>query len=159
MNRTYVDIGTYTAACVALIDQLSKWWLLTFVMTPPHRVEVFSNLNLVLNWNRGVTFGMLNRLHAWQPHILAAVAVVICVLLMRWLFEATTMWMGLGLGLIMGGALGNVADRLQHGAVVDFLDFHAFGYHWYTFNLADSAIVVGVFLLLLENLVLSRRRA
>ena len=79
------------------------------------------------------------------------------LLLLNWLMHTTSPVAGTGLSLVMGGALGNVIDRVNYGAVIDFLDFYAFDHHWYTFNVADSAIVCGVGLLLLENLVRGKK--
>ena len=91
-----------------------------------------------------------------MPYFLTAVAAVILFLLGRWLWRTTSALVAIGLGAIMGGAIGNVIDRLRFGAVVDFLDFHYEHYHWYAFNIADAAIVTGVCLLLLDSLVRGR---
>jgi signal peptidase II len=153
MNARLVTIGVYLATLVALLDQASKWWILNEVMKPRRVVPVTSFLNLVLSFNKGITFGLFNRGHPMTPYIFTSAAIVIMLLLLNWLIHTTSRTVAVGLSLVMGGALGNVVDRVNYGAVVDFLDFHVFGYHWYAFNLADSAIVCGVGLLLLENLV------
>ena len=158
MNTRYFSIGLYMAALVALMDQFSKKWLLNEVMVPPHTVPVTSFFNLVLSWNKGVTFGLFNHNRPWMSYVFIAVAIVILSLLLRWLARATSLPLALGLGLVMGGAVGNIIDRLQYGAVIDFLDFYGNGYHWYTFNLADSAIVCGVGLLMIENMVRGGKR-
>ena len=159
MNARLVTIGVYITALVALVDQGSKWWLMNEVMRPPHpaAVPVTSFLNLTLTWNKGVTFGLFNHAYPWMSYVFIGAAVVILLLLLNWLVHTTSTIVGVGLSLVMGGALGNVIDRVNYGAVVDFLDFHAFGYHWYAFNIADSAIVCGVGLLLLENLVRGKK--
>ncbi len=147
-------IASYLMVFVALCDQLSKWWLLDKVMQPPQTVPVTPFLNLVLVWNKGVTFGLLNRFdHQYISYFLVAVAAVILFLLGRWLWRTSSTPVAIGLGAIMGGAIGNVIDRLRHGAVVDFLDFYYRDYHWYAFNLADAAIVTGVALLLIDGMV------
>jgi signal peptidase II len=141
------------------LDQLSKWWILDVIMQPVERVvEVTPFFNLVLTWNKGVTFGMLVHDADLMPYVLSAIAVVIILILVRWLMRSPSRMATIALSLIIGGALGNVIDRLRFGAVVDFLDFHAFGYHWYAFNVADSAVVIGVGLLLLDGLALGRRK-
>lgn len=152
MNARLVTFGIYLAAFVALADQGSKWWLINYVMTPPRVVPVTPFLNFVLSLNKGITFGLFNH-GQHTPYVFIGAAVIILLLLLNWLIHATSMLIGTGLGLVMGGAIGNIIDRVNYGGVVDFLDFHAFGYHWYAFNIADSAIVGGVALLLLENLV------
>lgn len=150
-------IGLYVIALVALCDQFSKWWLLNKIMQPPHGVAVTPFLNLVLVWNKGVTFGLLNKFdHRYVEYFLIAVAAVIVFLLGRWLWRTYSLLVTYALGLIMGGAFGNVIDRLRFGAVLDFLDFYYRDYHWYAFNVADAAIVTGVGLLVLDNLIRGR---
>ncbi len=155
MKNRRVNMAVYLVALVALCDQLSKWWIVNEEMQPePHLVRVTSFLNFGLVWNKGITFGFLNRVdHHLMAYFLAAVAVVIVFLLARWLWRTTSMAVTIALGFIMGGAIGNVIDRIHYGAVVDFLDFYYRDYHWYAFNVADAAIVTGVGLLLLDSLV------
>lgn len=134
------------------LDQASKGWILHDLMIPPRVIEITSNFNLVLGWNRGVSFGLFNQDSTYGPYILTAVALAIVIGLAVWLWKSTTYWSAIALGLVIGGAIGNVIDRIQYGAVVDFLDLHAFGYHWPAFNVADSAICIGAALLILESL-------
>ncbi len=151
-------ISVYLIIFAALADQMSKWWITQRVMPPADGgVTVTSFLNLVLVNNRGVTFGLLNKFdQQWMSYLLLGVAAVILFLLSRWLWRTSSTLVAVALGLIMGGAIGNVIDRIRFGAVIDFLDFHLAGYHWYSFNLADSAIVTGVGLLLLDGLIRGR---
>lgn len=152
--RHHFTIGLYLMTLVTLVDQFSKWWVLTMLnLDFLKKIEITSFFNLVLSWNKGITFGLFNQHSEWIPYVLIAAAVVIVLLLLFWLARAKTLPEALGLGFMMGGAIGNVADRIRYGAVVDFLDFHVAGYHWYAFNLADSAIVAGVAFLLFDNLV------
>ena len=144
--------GLGLAVLVILLDQASKWWILTDVMNPPRVIEVLPFANLVLVWNRGVSFGLFNTESDHGPLILSAVAVAVCILLLVWLFRGPERAAGWGIGLIVGGALGNVVDRVIHGAVADFVDLHAFGYHWPAFNVADSAITLGAGLMILDSL-------
>lgn len=153
MSVTLFNIGIYLAVLVTMVDQGSKFWILKDMLSKVTFVEVTSYLNFHLSWNTGVTFGLLADYSEWMPYVLSGVALAIVAILLNWLRRAETMYAALGLGFVMGGAVGNVIDRLQYGAVVDFLDFHVGGYHWYSFNVADSAIVLGVGLLLLENLL------
>ena len=147
------------AALVILLDQLSKWLILAVVMQPPRQIEVLPFFNLVLTYNRGISFGMLSGDSPWQPFLLAGLALVIVAGLLIWLFRQDGLLASLAIGLIVGGALGNVIDRMIHPGVVDFLDFHVAGWHWPAFNMADSAITVGVILLLLDGLFWDRERA
>ncbi|MEQ8227323.1 MAG: signal peptidase II [Rhodospirillales bacterium] len=144
--------GLSLAALVIVLDQLSKWWILTDVMNPPRVIEVLPFANVVLVWNRGVSFGLFNTASDYGPWILSGLAIAISVVLLIWLWRGTERIVGLGIGLILGGAIGNVIDRLIHGAVVDFVDLHAGDAHWPAFNVADSAITVGAVLLVLDSL-------
>lgn len=144
--------GMVLAIIAIALDQATKDWILEDVMTPPRVIEITSNFNLVLGWNRGVSFGLFNQDSTYGPYILTGVALAIVLGLSIWLWKSTTHWSAWALGLVIGGAIGNVIDRIQYGAVVDFLDFHAFGYHWPAFNVADTAICIGAGLLILESL-------
>jgi len=157
MTHRRFGIAVYLVAFIALADQITKWWIIHQVMLPPRVIPVTPFFNLTLIANRGVTFGLLSQLDPrWVSWFLLATAGAILFLLGRWLWRTSSTWVATGLGLIMGGAIGNVIDRLHYGAVVDFLDFHLGNYHWYSFNLADSAIVTGVGLLLLDGLIRGR---
>lgn len=153
--RRHTLIATYLIAFILLCDQLSKWWILYGArVRPDDSLFVTPYLNFVLVLNKGVTFGMLSKMNGeLSPWILVAIAIVIVFLLGRWLYKTHSMIVALGLGYVIGGALGNIADRIRFGAVIDFIDLHAYGYHWYAFNVADAAIVAGVCLLLLDSLV------
>ncbi|MGJ3260495.1 MAG: signal peptidase II [Rhodospirillales bacterium] len=144
--------GAAIAVLVLALDQASKWWIVEFVMDPPRVIPVTPFFNLVLAWNRGVSFGMFAADSAWGPWLLTALACVIVIALAVWLWRTPSKLSVAALGLIIGGAIGNVIDRLQYGAVIDFLDVHAAGWHWPAFNVADSAICVGAAILVLESL-------
>lgn len=145
-------VGMGLATFVVILDQLSKWVVLNYLMVPPQTLSITSFLNIVLTWNRGVSFGLLSSSNPYGPWLLAAIAFTFIAVIILWIFQAETKIMALAFGLVLGGAVGNLSDRLRFGAVTDFLDFHAFGYHWYTFNVADTAIFMGVALILLEYL-------
>jgi signal peptidase II len=115
--------------------------------------------DLVLAFNRGVSFGLFNAAGGGRSEALlfSLVAAAIVVGLVWWLARAASLLLVVAIGLIIGGAVGNVLDRARLGAVVDFLDFHVGSWHWPAFNLADSAICVGVAAMLLEGLLLRRR--
>ncbi len=151
--------GFALAGLVVVLDQLTKWIIVFHVMNPPRLIEVTPFFNLVMGWNRGVSFGMFNNDAAATVWILSIVAIVIIGVLAVWLIRAHNRLLAVGLGLIIGGALGNLIDRLRFGAVADFLDFHAFGYHWPAFNVADTAITLGAICLLVETLFLHDRRS
>jgi signal peptidase II len=146
------------AAAVVAADQLTKWAVLASFAHGERR-ELTGFLNLVLVYNKGAAFSMFADAAGWQTPLLAGfaviAAVVVGVLIVR---NPAKRLLCLGLALILGGALGNLIDRLRYGQVVDFLDFHAWGWHWPAFNVADSAICVGAVILILEGFVHGDRR-
>ena len=149
--------GPLLAVAILVLDQATKWLALASLDPYQYR-EVPPFFNLVLVWNRGVSFGMLNSLGDHGPWLLTLLAGAIGAFLIVWLLRETRPLTRLALWLVLAGAVGNAIDRLRFGAVVDFLDFHAFGYHWPAFNVADSAIVIGAGLILFDSLVLSQAR-
>lgn len=145
--------GLVPAAALVVLDQASKWWILDVVMRPPRVIPVTPFFNLVLGWNRGVSFGFFNSPSPLNDWLLPLVTAAIAASLALWLYRAERPRVALGLGLIVGGAIGNLIDRVRFGAVADFLDFHAFGLHWPAFNAADSGITVGAAVILLDALL------
>jgi signal peptidase II len=107
----------------------------------------------VLTGNRGMSFGLFNTNAAMNTAVFTVLAAAIVIALLVWMRRAHNPVMRLALGMIIGGAIGNVIDRLMRGAVVDFLDFHLGAWHWYAFNVADAAICLGVIALLLDGLL------
>lgn len=151
-------LGLGCAAVVIALDQLSKWVILTQVMTPPRIIEVTGFFNLVLVGNRGVSFGLLSSDIPWVQPAFAGFALLVAIFLGLWMRRAENRFLAVSLGFVIGGALGNAVDRLWHAAVIDFLDFHAAGYHWPAFNIADSAITIGVIFILAEGLFAGQKQ-
>ena len=148
-------LGLVVAIVVIVFDQATKWWIMAVVMQPPRIIPVTPFFNLVMGWNRGISFGLFDGDSAINAWILPLVALAIVAALVVWLRRVQGVWLASAIGLVIGGALGNVVDRLRHdGAVADFLDFHVAGYHWPAFNVADSGITVGVTMLVLDSLFL-----
>ncbi|OYW68353.1 MAG: signal peptidase II [Bosea sp. 12-68-7] len=141
------------ALAAAAVDQVTKAWALA-ALWPPYSegITVLPVLNLRLGFNTGVTFGLFAESAAGAVWVLVLVTLGITAMLLRWLWRTASRVEALALGLVIGGALGNVVDRIRIGAVVDFLDAHYAGWHWPTFNMADVAIVCGVALLILDGL-------
>lgn len=141
-------------AITVAIDQLHKWWMLSFFdIESKGRVVVAPFLDLVYVKNIGVSYSLFNQESMSGQYLLVAFAVIASIGLWIWLnWSRGGRLMALSLGLIIGGALGNAIDRLRLGGVADFFSFHAFGFHWYVFNIADVAIVAGVIGLLYESL-------
>ena len=142
------------AALVLGLDQGTKWWILEIVMQPPRVIPLTSFFNLVLGWNRGVSFGLFNSDSALNLWLLPFVALAIVVALLIWLSRVDGLLLGYAIGMVIGGAIGNVVDRLfrDQRAVADFLDLHLAGYHWPAFNLADTGITVGAAILIIDSL-------
>jgi signal peptidase II len=147
------------AASIVLADQVTKFVVLAW-LAPGERREVTEFFNLVLVFNKGAAFSFLSQASGWQTPLLIAfalaAAVIVSVLLVR---SPGRRVLSAGLAMILGGALGNLIDRLAFGQVVDFLDFHAFGWHWPAFNVADSAITLGAATIILEGFLHHERRA
>jgi signal peptidase II len=150
--------GLAVAALVIFLDQASKGWILHALDgRPPLRIAEFFNIFLIRNY--GVSFGMFNNGGGVNAIAFSLLAAVIVGALLVWLWRAADGVIVLAIGLIVGGAVGNVIDRLRLGSVVDFLDFHIGEWHWPAFNLADSAICVGVGLMLIDGLLRRREAA
>jgi signal peptidase II len=144
--------GLPAAVAALALDQASKWWIRAVVMDPPREIEITPFFQLVLAWNRGISFSFFRSDSPVAPFILAGVALAIVVGLLVWMRRMDRAWPAIAVGLIVGGAVGNVFDRLYFRAVVDFLYFHWREYYWPAFNLADTAITIGVAMLLLDGL-------
>ena len=140
------------SALVLILDQITKY-AVRHTFTLHESVEVTPFLNLVFVYNRGAAFSLLSDAAGWQRELFIAIAVSASVWI-AWLLRkhAQEALFCFALSLIMGGALGNVIDRVLYGAVVDFLHFHVAGYHWPAFNVADSAISCGAVLLIWDAL-------
>lgn len=154
--RRYLKLGLALAVLAIVLDQLSKWLIVTQVMTPPRVIEVTGFFKIVLAWNTGVSFSMLDMGGAFGRWGLSVLALIIVILLFVWLRKAERRLPAIGLGLVIGGALGNVIDRVRLGAVADFLLFHWNEHYWPAFNVADCAITLGVAALLVDALFGSR---
>jgi len=143
-----------------VVDQASKQLLLNYLQKSGPVVQVIDDFfRLVMVWNRGVSFGLLGGDRSLPAWALSGVAIAVCIGLFVWLRRVQGRLTGWGIGLVMGGAIGNVIDRARWGAVFDFADFYVAQWHWPAFNIADSAIVVGVALMLLESLIGERKPA
>lgn len=143
--------GILVLILVFVADQASKYWILNGIHLPEKgSIAIMPFLNFTMVWNKAITFGMLDQLGSWGPVIFSVAALCIASMLFIWMVRSRKIWVILSLGAIIGGALGNITDRLRFGAVVDFLHFHVAGWSWYVFNVADSAIVCGVAILLMD---------
>jgi signal peptidase II len=147
------QLWTWGAGLIGLIlaaDQASKYWVLNHLKLPAlQKVELSALFDLTMVWNYGVSFGALRADSPIERWGLVVLSGVIAVVFAIWLAQATRKLTVGALGLVIGGALGNMIDRIQFGAVADFLDFSGLGFPW-VFNVADAAITMGAILLALD---------
>lgn len=156
------------------LDQLSKWAVMEHWLRPvmeagepngffrwmasapeklgPHSIDVLPFYNTVVVWNYGISFGMFNGGGDLMPLLLTGAAALVAIAFFIWMMKTESLLTAFSLAIVVGGALGNIFDRVRFGAVFDFMDFHIFGYHWPAFNVADSCVVVGIFILLMHSL-------
>ncbi|MBK9081017.1 MAG: signal peptidase II [Rhizobiales bacterium] len=147
-------LGLAAAAAAFLVDQGSKLWLMNvYEIGERQPVRLAPFFDLVMAWNTGVSYSWFSTTTPVGRWTLVAVTLAATVLLAVWMWRAQTRPAALGLGLLVGGALGNAVDRAAYGAVADFFHFHVGSFSWYVFNLADAAIVAGVALLLYDSLL------
>jgi signal peptidase II len=152
--------GIGAASAVVALDQLSKYIVLEHfgeIACADRREAMTVFLDLVLTCNRGMSFGLFNSGQGFNVPLFAVVAAIIVAALVYWLSRVHSDLLASAIGLIIGGAVGNVIDRLRFGGVIDFLYFHLGSWYWPAFNLADSAICIGVVIMLFEGL-LGRRQ-
>lgn len=148
----YSFTGAAVAIATVLCDQLHKAWTIAFFdsgQTPKITVAPF--FDIVLVWNRGISYGLFRQDSDAGRWALTGFAVAAVLALIFWLAQLQTRLAASSVGLIIGGALGNAIDRMHYGAVADFFSFHVAGFNWYVFNLADVAIVAGVAGLLYDS--------
>ena len=153
MRNPRLRQGLSIAAAVALADQATKWIVVGWLEEVGRGLPVTGFFNFVLVHNRGASFGMFQTDSPWGPWLLAGFTAVVIAGMLVWMARTGERGLTFALGLIIGGAAGNGIDRIALGHVIDFLDFHVAGYHWPAFNLADSAITVGVAIVLYGSLI------
>jgi signal peptidase II len=138
---------------VLALDQLSKYWVVNILRLPEiGKIEVSSPFDLTMVWNYGVSFGALTADSAWERWALVGLSGIIASIFAVWLTRAQRRQTILALSLVIGGAVGNMIDRIRFGAVADFLDFSALHFPW-VFNIADSAITLGAILLAVDMVI------
>jgi len=150
-------LGFAVAALALIADQAFKNWLLYGLgfrdLGPAAHIDLLPFMDLVMVWNRGVSYGLFQAGGAMGTILLTVFSLAAVAALSFWLMKAERLFLAIGLGLVIGGAIGNVIDRVVYGAVADFFHFHAFGHDWYVFNVADAAITVGVVALLADAFI------
>jgi signal peptidase II len=157
------DWGFVAAAIALILDQSSKLLMLYGLgfsgMGPGENIAVLPFFNLVMVWNPGVSYGLFPASSPEGSAVLALFSIAAVAALGWWLWVSDRLTLTVGLGLVIGGALGNLIDRLVHGKVADFFHFYGGGYDWYVFNVADAAITFGVIALLYDALLKPEVRA
>lgn len=151
--KLYHGYYLIVTALIIFFDQLSKLYILSYLL-PYEPVSVNAFFNLVLVFNTGAAFSLLAHVDGWQSYFLIGIAVFLSIGIVYYLcrFPHIPLGTALGLSCVLGGAIGNLLDRVRYGYVIDFLQLHIREYYWPVFNLADSAITVGVCCLLIEVL-------
>lgn len=148
------------AVLVLAIDQFYKWWMLNvYMIADKSPVPISPFLDLVMVWNRGVSYGLFQQTSETGRIVLIVLSSLAVVMIVVWMMRSESRFVSTALALVAGGATGNVVDRLNFGAVADFFALHAFGYNWYVFNLADTAIVAGVAGLIYDSLFIRHKSA
>jgi signal peptidase II len=158
MNRARINTIALIAAILGLVaDQASKWALLEWVglMDNPRDIEILPVFEIVMWWNHGTSFSLFRTGEAWGPYAFSIAALAIVGLLVLWLSRIASPILAAAIGAVIGGALGNVVDRLRFGAVADFFYAHIGNYGWPAFNVADSLIVIGIGVLVFDGMFLA----
>lgn len=145
-------LGLSLALLIIILDQLSKYYILEYVVNEYGVIPCTSFFNIVRAWNTGVSFSMFNNMGNMGVWVLSLSSIIIVCFLIYWLYKENNKLIQISLGFIIGGALGNVIDRIRLGAVFDFLDFYVGDKHWPAFNVADSFICIGAFLIIMHSL-------
>lgn len=153
MNSTRL-LGCFVALLAFAADQAHKYWMI-FIYDIAQRgpVMVTSFFDLILTWNRGISYSLFTGHEEERRWLLVAMMLIVSLLVFIWMLRTTQKLAVIGMGLIVGGALGNALDRILHGAVADFFLFHIGNFTWYVFNIADVAISVGGGLIVLQLLL------
>ena len=146
-------LGLVIASLVIVFDQLSKYYILHHFLGLNSYIQFGDYFNVVRAWNTGVSFSMFNNYGNVGAYVLSGVAIAVVLALLKWLKTEKSKFVQIALGMIMGGAIGNVIDRLRLGAVFDFLDFHIGENHWPAFNVADSFICIGAGMIILSAIL------
>lgn len=141
----------WLSSLVIVLDQISKWWVVKH-FDLYESLALFPSVNLTYVHNTGAAFSFLSSAGGWQRWFFIAIALIATTILMIWLsrLKRSERWMAVTLSLILGGAIGNLYDRISYGYVIDFIDIYHKTWHWPVFNVADSAISVGIVMMLID---------
>ena len=152
-----IDIYSFVLILIIfLLDRLSKIYVIKLIQTKESEIFLYDFLNLTLNWNRGIGFGLLSFDASMVYHAISALILLIIVYLI-YLMVISDKSGKIIISLIIGGAIGNLYDRLNYFAVPDFIDFHIENYHWFTFNIADVFISLGIFGMVIKEFIFKKK--
>ncbi|MBT4880614.1 MAG: signal peptidase II [Alphaproteobacteria bacterium] len=160
-NLGSTRLGYLLCCAIIIVDQLTKFFVLQYGYVLKKGISITPFFDLVLVWNRGISFGVFNDgnygpIRTWGLIIITLIAIFA---LSIWLYRSKDTFSSLSLSMILGGAIGNLIDRLRFEAVIDFLSFHIDKFYWPAFNVADTFITIGVAGLVIESLLLSKKRS
>ena len=142
----------WISALVLILDQISKYYIVnSFILY--ESLYLFPGLNFTYVHNTGAAFSFLSNAGGWQRWLFIALSSAVSIGLLMWIYNlpVTWRWLAASLALVLGGALGNLVDRIIFGYVIDFIDVYYRGWHWPAFNIADSAISIGVVMLIIDT--------
>ncbi|MCF6293698.1 MAG: signal peptidase II [Robiginitomaculum sp.] len=158
--NNFFPFALLLSTVIIIADQISKYWIMYGLKLreyPYGHLELSPIVDLTFVWNRGVSFGMFAADGMLGRVLLSLFALLVIVLVLLWLLKADNRFLSIALGMIIGGAIGNLIDRIQYGMVVDFINFSDIYFIW-VFNIADASISIGAVLILIEAIVLEPRR-
>lgn len=146
----------WLSVLVVILDQVSKFYVVKELSFQPP-MELVSWLNLIIAHNTGAAFSFLGDAGGWQRWLFVVLASIVSIVLIVWIYKLpkNSYWLACSLALILGGAVGNLIDRVRFGYVIDFIDFHIDTWHFATFNIADTAISIGAVMLLVDAFFLT----
>ena len=156
-RRNLIVKALFLIIVLLVADQASKYFIRDLVLDNGGHIEILPFFNLVYVWNYGVSFGMLQMEEQTGVYLLIAMASIITALFAVILVRTDSYYTAIGSAIIIGGSCGNIIDRALYGAVYDFIDFHAFGYHWPAFNVADSCVLIGIAIIAYDSLFLNEK--
>ena len=152
-----IDLYSFVIILITFgIDRLSKTYVIKLIQSQEREIFVYDFLNLTLNWNTGIAFGILSSNANLWYHLISALILLIIIYLIYLMVISDNLGK-ITVSLIIGGALGNLYDRLNYFAVPDFIDFHIKSFHWFTFNVADIFISVGIIIMLFREVILKKK--
>ncbi len=151
--------GFVIAVVAFLADRITKWWVLNVLdLDRVRHIEILPFLDFRMVWNRGISMGLFQADGETGRWVLIVLTSLVALFLLVWLFRVQNRILAIALGMVLGGAFGNIWDRISYGAVADFVHLHAGSWSFYIFNVADSAITIGVILLLADALLLPQKQ-